>query len=167
MEKIGIYYGTTTGKTASIVEEIEFNLKKDVYEVKNVADGLGGIEELKNIILVSPSYGVGELQEDWEDVLQELKAVDFKGKNVAIVGLGNQLAFGETFVGAMRILYDAVSERGANVIGFTSIEGYSYQETESVIDGKFVGLALDEANQDDDTPLRIENWIKEIKKNFI
>ncbi|MGL4687478.1 MAG: flavodoxin, partial [Fusobacteriaceae bacterium] len=137
------------------------------YEVKNVADGLGKIEEFKNIILVSPSYGVGELQEDWEDILPELKAVDFKGKNVGIVGLGNQLAFGETYVGAMRVLYDAVTERGANVVGFTPTTGYSYQETEATIDGKFVGLALDEENQADETPLRIANWINEIKKLFV
>ncbi|MGL5122907.1 MAG: flavodoxin [Fusobacteriaceae bacterium] len=167
MEKIGIYYGTTSEKTIYIVEEIEFNLKNNVYEVKNVVDGLGGIEEFKNIILVSPSYGVGELQEDWEDILPELKAVNFKGKNVGIVGLGNQLAFGETYVGAMKIIYDAVIERGANVIGFTSTEGYCYKETEATIDGKFVGLALDEENQADETPLRISIWIKEIKNLFV
>lgn len=167
MEKIGIFYGTTSGKTGAIIEEIEFNLRKDDYEVRNVVDGIKGIEEFKNLILVSPSYGVGELQDDWLDVFDEFKQVDFTGKVVGIVGLGNQYAFGETFVGAMRHLYDAVIERGAKVVGFTSIEGYHYEECESVIDDMFVGLALDEANQDDETPERIETWVNDIKKSFI
>ena len=40
MEKIGIFYGTTSGKTGAIIEEIEFNLRKNDYEVRNVADGI-------------------------------------------------------------------------------------------------------------------------------
>ena len=33
-------------------------------------------------------------------------------------------------------------------------------------DGKFIGLALDEENQANLTPKRIENWIAEVKKNL-
>ena len=66
----------------------------------------------------------------------------------------------------MRKLYDAVIAKGAKVIGFTSTEGYSYEETESVVDDKFIGLALDESNQDNETPDRIKAWIEEIKPLF-
>lgn len=166
MKKIGIFYGTTSGKTAAIVEEIEFNLKKLDFETFNVADGIQNITEFENLILVTPTYQVGELQKDWDLRKEELKKIDFTGKKVGLVGLGNQFAFGESYADGMRILYDIVKENGAKVVGFTSSLGYSYQETNSVIDGNFIGLALDEAHQDDLTPDRIENWITEIKKSF-
>ncbi len=166
MKKIGIFYGTTSGITAGIVDEIEFYLRGEEYEVFDVANGIDKMENLENLILVSPTYGVGELQKDWENVYDELKSLDFTNKIVGIVGVGNQFAFGESYAGAMRKLYDAVIAKGAKVVGFTSTEGYSYEETESVIDNEFVGLALDESNQDNETPDRIKAWIEEIKPLF-
>lgn len=166
MKKIGIFYGTASGNTTGIVDEIEFYLRKDDYQTYNVADGISEIKDYENLILVSPTYGVGELQEDWNNVFEEFKNIDFTGKTVAIAGLGNQFAFGESYVGAMKILYDAVVKNGAKVIGFTSTEGYHYEETEAVVDGKFVGLALDEGNQGTDTPDRIKEWIEKIKPYF-
>lgn len=166
MKKIGIFYGTTSGITAGIVDEIEFYLRGEEYEVFDVANGIDEMENLENLILVSPTYGVGELQKDWENVYDKLKSLDFTNKIVGIVGVGNQFAFGESYAGAMRKLYDVVIDKGAKVVGFTSTEGYSYEETESVIDNKFVGLALDESNQDNETPDRIKAWIEEIKPLF-
>lgn len=166
MKKIGIFYGTTSGITAGIVDEIEFYLRGEEYEVFDVANGIDEMENLENLILVSPTYGVGELQKDWENVYDKLKSLDFTNKIVGIVGVGNQFAFGESYAGAMRKLYDAIIDKGAKVVGFTSTEGYSYEETESVIDNKFVGLALDESNQDNETPDRIKAWIEEIKPLF-
>lgn len=166
MEKIGIFYGSNTGKTAAIAEEIEFNLRKDNYETINVADGIDKISEFKNLILLTPTYGVGEVQEDWAAVMPQLEKIDFTGKKVAVAGLGNQFAFGESFVGGMRVLYDVVIKNGGEVIGFTSNEGYRYEESNAVIGNQFVGLAIDENNQDDETPERVMNWISELKKSF-
>ena len=166
MENIGIFYGSNTRKTAAIAEEIEFNLRKDNYEVINVADGIKKMPEFKNLILLTPTYGVGEVQEDWANVMSQFEKIDFTGKKVAIAGLGNQFAFGESFVGGMRVLYDVVVKNGGEIIGFTSNEGYHYEESEAVIDNKFVGLAIDENNQDDETPERVMNWIAELKNKF-
>ena len=166
MENIGIFYGSNTGKTAAIAEEIEFNLRKDNYEIINVAEGIKKMPEFKNLILLTPTYGVGEVQEDWANVMSQFEKIDFTGKKVAIAGLGNQFAFGESFVGGMRVLYDVVVKNGGEIIGFTSNEGYHYEESEAVIDDKFVGLAIDENNQDDETPERVMNWIAELKNKF-
>lgn len=167
MKKIGIFYGTNTGKTEAIVDEIEFNLRREDYKVINVKNGIEKIKEFENIIMVTPSYGVGEPQEDWVRNLEKLKSIDFKDKRIALVGLGNQFAFGESFVGGMRVLYDIVSANNGIMVGFTSIEGYSFEESEAIIEDKFIGLALDENNQDDETPNRINKWINEIKEKFI
>lgn len=166
MKKIGVFFGSTSGVTTGIVDELEFYLRKDDFETFDVKDGVEKIKDFDNLILVSPTYGVGELQKDWEDNKEELEKIDFTGKKIGILGLGNQFAFGESFVGAMRKLYDIVIKNGGDVVGFTLDEGYSYEETDAVIDGKFVGLAIDEGNQGGDTPERIENWVKQLKENF-
>lgn len=166
MKKIGVFYGTTTGITTGIVDEVEFYLRKDEHEVYNVADGIDELPNYENLILITPTYGVGELQVHWAKVADKLKTIDFTGKKVGLIGLGNQFAFGESFIGAIKILYDIVVKNGGEVIGFTSTDGYMFQESEAVVDGKFVGLAIDEGNQGDYTPERIENWLNEIKPQF-
>ena len=62
--------------------------------------------------------------------------------------------------------YNAVKTAGANVIGAVSTEGYTFDDSESVVDGKFVGLALDEVNEDDKTDERINAWVEEIQPNL-
>lgn len=166
MKKIGIFYGTTSGKTGAIVEEIEFNLKKVDHEIFNVKNGISDINNFENLILVSPTYGVGELQIDWENSLDEFKKIDFKNKTVALVGLGDQFKFGESFIGAIKILYDIVTENGGKTIGFTSLDGYLFKESHAIVNNMFVGLALDESQQDDLTPDRIYDWIKAILPDF-
>ena len=166
MKQIGIFYGTTSGKTGAIVEEIEFNLKKIDHEIFDVKDGVSNINNYENLILVSPSYGVGELQKDWEFHLEELKAIDFTNKTVALVGLGDQFKFGESFIGAIKILYDIVTENDGKIIGFTSLDGYLFKESHAIVNNMFVGLALDESQQDDLTPDRIYDWIKAILPDF-
>jgi len=98
--------------------------------------------------------------------LKKLEEIDFTGKVVGLVGLGNQFAFGESFCGGIRHLYDVVVKKGGKVVGFTSTDGYHYEETSIIKDSKFIGLALDEENQPNLTPKRIGDWITEIKKEF-
>lgn len=166
MKKISVFYGTTTGTTNGVVDEVEFYLRKDDYEVYNVANGISNISDFENLILITPTYGVGELQVHWNKVVKELESIDFSNKVVGLIGLGNQYAFGESFVGGLRVLYDIVTKNGGKVVGLTSTEGYHYEESEAIIDDKFVGLPLDETNQGDYTPERIEKWIAEVKKSF-
>ena len=59
-------------------------------------------------------------------------------------------------------LYDAVKDSGAKIVGAVSTDGYTFDDSESVVNGKFVGLALDEENESDKTDERIDNWVKAI-----
>lgn len=164
--KIGIFYGSTSGNSEAIAEELEFYLKnKDVIS-HNVANGIENIIDFKNIILISPTYGVGELQKDWELAKETLENIDFSDKIVALIGLGNQFAFGESFIGAIRILYDIIIKNNGKIIGFTNTDGYLFKESEAIINDQFVGLALDETNQGNKTPERIEKWLKNVIEEF-
>ena len=163
MKTIGIFYATLTKTTVGVVDEIEFFLKKDDFKTFNVKNGVKEIENFENLILVTPTYQVGEAHSAWMNNLKKLEEIDFTGK---LVGLGNQYAFGESFCGGIRHLYDVITKKGAKVVGFTSIDGYHYEETEIIEDGKFIGLALDEENQASLTPKRIGDWVEAIKKEF-
>ena len=98
MNKIGIFYGTSGSTTLGIVDELEFQLRKENYQTYNVKDGIEAMKDYDNLILVTPTYGVGELQPHWQKQYETLSKMDFHGKVVGLIGLGNQFAFGESFV---------------------------------------------------------------------
>ena len=98
--------------------------------------------------------------------MAHLKSADLKGKTVALFGMGDQEGYGSDFVSGMRQIYDVVLEKGANVIGAWEDQGYSYEHSASVIDGKFVGLALDEDNQNDLTDERIASWCAQLNSEL-
>lgn len=166
MKKIGIFYGTSGSTTLGVVDELEYQLKKEDYQTYNVKDGIEAMKDYENLILITPTYGVGELQPHWQKQYDVLSQIDFHGKVVGLIGLGNQFAFGESFVGALRVLYDIVSKNGGKVVGFVSDKEYSHEETTAVIDGNFVGLPIDETNQGSKTPQRIISWLELIKKEM-
>ena len=62
----------------------------------------------------------------------------------------------------MKELYDAAKEAGANVIGEVSTDGYTFDDSDAIVDGKFVGLALDDINEDDKTDERIDAWLERL-----
>ena len=114
-------------------------------------------------MLGSSTWGAGDLQDDWYDGVSLLQGSDLSGKTVAIFGVGDSEGYSDTFCGSMRAIYDAVEKAGAKVVGAVSTDGYTFDDSDSVIDGKFVGLALDETNEADKTDERIDAWVEEIK----
>ena len=62
----------------------------------------------------------------------------------------------------MAEIYNAVKQAGANVVGAVDASEYSYDASEAVIDGQFVGLALDNDNEESKTAARIDAWIAAI-----
>ncbi len=95
------------------------------------------------------------------------KKSTFQIKTVALVALGDQEGYDDTFVNSLGTMYEQVSKQGANVIGFTSTDGYEFEESTAVQDDKFVGLVIDEDNQDDLTDERIDNWSEQIKADIL
>ena len=106
------------------------------------------------------------MQDDWYDGLKVIKNADLSGKTVALFGCGDSESYPDTFVGGMAEIYNAVKQAGANVIGAVTTDGYTFDDSESVVDGKFVGLALDEVNEDSKTDERIDDWVAEIKPSL-
>ena len=165
MDKTCIIYGSSTG--TSIAEKIASRLglaQADVYDVANItADTVAGY---KNLLLGTSTWGAGELQDDWYDGLEKLKGADLGGKTVAIFGCGDCESYGDTFCAAMAEIYDGLKDSGAKFIGQVPTDGYTFDDSAAVIDGQFIGLPLDDVNEDDKTEGRVEAWIEQIKDSL-
>ncbi len=162
MKKTVIIYGSTTGNAASAAQTIADKLGNGAVAKEVSAASQSDLTDNDNIILGSSTWGDGELQDDWFSFVSTVKETDLKGKTVAVFGVGDQFSYSDTYVNAMGELYDAAVAAGAKVVGATSTEGYSFNESSAVRDGKFVGLALDYDNQSDLSEDRIAAWVSQI-----
>lgn len=104
------------------------------------------------------------MQDDWYDFLAKIKKLDLSGKFVAIFGCGDSSSFSDTFCDAIGTIYTDLQDTGCTFIGNVATDGYSYDDSTAVIDGQFVGLPLDELNEDDQTESRLDSWIDSLKK---
>ncbi|MCH3981559.1 MAG: flavodoxin FldA [Prevotella sp.] len=164
MKQTVVVYGSSTGTCESVAQAIAQKLGVQVIDVSALSEGV--IQENDNLILGTSTWGAGEMQDDWYDGVNVLKKAGLAGKTVALFGCGDCESYGDTFCGGMHELYEAVTEAGAHVIGAVDASHYTYEDSESVIDGKFVGLAIDEVNESDKTEERIDQWLSEIKPSL-
>ena len=164
MAKVGIFFGSTTGVTEDIAHKIAEKI--DGAEVFNIDGNEDKLEDYDVLLLGTSTWGFGDLQDDWQAVLDDLANLNLAGKKVAYFGSGDQGTFSDTFMDGMAIINEEISKTGATVIGNTSTEGYEFNESRAVEGDKFLGLALDEVNQSDLTDERIDAWVEQIKKEF-
>ncbi len=176
MAQIGIYFGTSTGKTRKVAKMIKKRFDDTIMAAPTNINR-ASIEELaafQYLIFGTPTLGEGSLpglsadceEESWEEVLPRLEGIDFSGKTVALFGLGDQVGYAHEFVDAMIELYDFFVERGARVVGQWPTDGYTFEHSEAVVDGRFVGLVLDLDNQSSLTEERLGRWLAQIAPDF-
>ena len=162
MSKIGLFYGSDTGAMEEVAENIQSAFSKEVILHDISKSSKEDIEQYDKLILASSTWGDGDLQSDWEDFEVNLEEIDFTSKTIALVGLGDQEGYGDTFCDALGHLYGYVKD--ANIVGFTDTDGYEFEESTAVLDDKFVGLVLDEDNQSELTKDRIDSWVKDVEQ---
>lgn len=164
MAKIGLFFDTDTGNTRKIAKMINKRFDEGDIELKNITKvEPADFEKYSAFILGTPTLGEGELPENWDAFLPQLDAMDFSGKTIALFGLGDQQEYGHEFVDGLGILYEKFSELGASFVGFWPLDGYEYEISRAELDGEFCGLVLDQDNQSDLTPERLETWIAQVK----
>ena len=176
MAQIGVFFGTNTGKTRKVAKMICGKFGDDIFS-KPINVNKSNLEEFLSydyLILGTPTLGEGLLPgmsadcdgESWEEFLPKLESADLSGKTVAIYGLGDQVGYAHEFVDAMLELYEFMVDKGAKVVGTWPTDGYEFDHSEAVVDGKFVGLALDLDNQSGLTDQRLDAWLKTIAADF-
>lgn len=171
-DQIVVLYGPEGGNTEKVAQLIAEKIGNERCSVVPVTEaGIKEIESYNNLIIGGATIGThnwshDNTSKDWDKFLPEFRKADFTGKKIALFGLGDQIAYTNHFVDDMRLLYDAVVENGGKVIGQWPTDGYDFNESAAVVDGKFVGLAVDEDHQEEMTTPRVEKWVKEILQAF-
>lgn len=165
--KFGFFYGTNTGVTEIVSEQIVEVLKENQIEVDlfDIASTpLGKLNDYTHLIIGTPTWNDGELQDDWEEVFQDWCKFDFTGKKVGFVGTGDQEAYCDNYLDAIGRMAKPVREKGGEIFGRWPSNGYVHKHSLGQDpDGMWVGLALDNDNQEELTEERINKWVKQIK----
>lgn len=168
---IGLFYGSTNGAGAAVAERIKVLIEQTGLATVDLHDvaytDLKEMERYPYLILGASTWNIGHLQDDWEYKFDQLDEVDLTGKMVALYGMGDQYGYPDSYVDAVGILSEKVIERGAEPAGFMPVdESYEFEYSRAVIDGVFVGLALDDENQADLTEQRLQTWVQIVLEDF-
>jgi flavodoxin I len=170
MPPIGIFFASETGSTAELARELQAHyLPAGAAEVHNLDDvDAARMNGYRALVFATSTTNCGGLPAPLEAFVPELDTVDFNGKVVALVGLGDQAGYPDAFADALGWLYEDLRARGARIVGFWPTSGYAYDYSRADLgDGAFCGLVLDQATQAEQTPQRLAAWIESVRADLL
>jgi flavodoxin I len=172
MDKIAVLFGPTGGNTekaARKVAEAFGQGQADLFSVKEVQE----VDLMPYSILIFGGPTVGShtwsdpnQKNDWDIFLTRLYKMNLKGKRCAVFGLGDQVSYSFKFADDIGIIADHAVQAGAELIGLVDPDGYTFDESKALRNGKFLGLPLDEDNEPEKTQERINLWVSRLKTEF-
>lgn len=165
----GIFYGSNMGTTENVANRIALKMGVGSDNIINVAKASAdAVLKYDNLLLGSSTWGLGELQDDWDLFINKLKAQNLAGKKVAIFGCGDNNGYEDTFCDAIGIIHEALQSSGCTFIGAIQPSDIDYTLCNSKVckDGKYLGLAIDEENESNKTDKRIATWVELIKRSI-
>jgi len=150
MQQIGIFFGTETGTTRLVAKKIQARLGEAIAAKPLNVNRIEPAQLLAHdaLILGTPSYGVGQipghsagcLESNWEEFLAKMPAdVTLRGQHDVLLGLG------------------------AEIIGGWPTEGYTFEQSAAVVEGRFVGLVIDQRTQGMLTDARLDAWVDQVR----
>lgn len=156
MKRIALFYGSSGGNTKKVAKMIAncFGNTK-IYNIENASKN--DLETHDFLIFGIPTWGIGNMQFDWEDFSKVLRKANLKSKTVALFGLGDQINYPDHFADALGLLYWLLADK-ADIIGRWPSAGYRFNKSKALQNGYFHGLVLDMDNEVDLTIPRIERW---------
>ena len=167
MNKTAIIYSFNTKKTGKVAERIRENFNDDKVEMVNAEEITEEVfMSFNQIIMGVATWFDGELPNFWDEFVPALEDLDLNGKKIALFGLGDQKGYPENFLDGVGIMAEILEEQGASLVGFTSIEGYEFENSRALRGEMFSGLAIDYENQGSMNTKRIAIWVDQLKKEF-
>ncbi|MDY3090799.1 MAG: flavodoxin [Porphyromonas sp.] len=159
MKKIAVLYGSSTGTTSELAQTIAkaVGAEAHCFDVANYK--ASDVSKYDVLILGSSTWGIGDLQDDWEGFLPQLAAEDLSGKAVALFGCGDADSYPDSFCEALAVIKEGLANTGCHFVGEYTPEGYSYDATRSEENGKLIGLCIDDVNQSELTEERLATWL--------
>ncbi|MBK8048371.1 MAG: flavodoxin [Anaerolineales bacterium] len=169
--KIGIYFGSSTGCTERIASLLKAEIEATgaaTCEVMVIS--VANAKTFSNydfLMFGGSTWNIGELQDDWAIALPTLTSAGLKGKKVALFGCGDQFGYSNSFVDAIGIIGERVTQLGAQTVGWIVPDSsYQYEFSRAAFEGVMMGLPIDEDNQAPLTPQRIVNWVHWVLEEF-
>jgi len=172
MSKIAIFYGPLGGAVNRVADKIKDIIGDDKVEMVAVKDAtVSDLEKFDKIIFGLSTVGKDTWDSeyssnDWSKFLPEIGKTNYAEKTVALFGLGDHVTYSHGFVDHIGLLGKELIKNGANLVGKVSTDGYEFDESEAVIDGKFIGLPIDEDFEPELTDERVAAWIELLKPEF-
>jgi len=165
-EAVGVFYSTQTGNTENAATKISEASGAELLAVDDMesSEDFAGYDGL---IVGCPTWNTGADEyrsgTAWDDIIDEIKEMDLAGKPVAVFGCGDSQGYGDNFCDGIEELHSTFAAAGAKMVGYVDASGYTFDESKSNIDGKFLGLPIDEDNEGDQTDDRVSAWVEQIK----
>jgi flavodoxin I len=167
MVKIGLFYGSTTGNTlkaAELIQEAFGSESLDLLDVRKASPD--DVKRYDALIFGTSTWHWGGLQDEWAVFEDNLTQEALAGKKVAFFGLGDQEHYPDHFVDGIGLLYEKVKPFGVHVVGMWPRTEYRYNASAAEVDGRLVGLALDEDTEADKTQDRVTRWVQQLKQEL-
>lgn len=172
MSKIGIFFGPAKGSVQRVADKIKNAIGVESVEMISVNDAVEtDIKRFDKIIFGISTVGKETWDSDfsntdWSKFFPKAANADYTNKKVAIFGLGDHITYPGHFVNAMGMLAKEIMKKNATIVGQVDPTSYEFDESEAIIDGKFIGLPIDEDFEPEQTDKRIASWLNDIKPHF-
>lgn len=167
--RAALIYGSSSGKTEYVVPLLQEELRPEL-EVELLDVGILAPADLARyglLLLAIPTWDIGQLEYNWQEMCDKMEGLDLSGVRIAMIGLGDQENYPDTYQDAMGMLYEFFLAHGAvGGLGFMDTHGHVFEESRGVIGDQFCGLALDEDNQPGETEPRIAAWAGQLKREL-
>jgi len=171
MKKIAVIYWPVGGNTEDAARKI-YSLLGAGHTIANLDEASAlNLNDFDCIIAGGATTGAetwekATARNTWSKFFAANADLPVKGKKVALFGLGDQILYPNHFVDQLEFLNEEFVKRGADLIGRWPVEGYKFEESRSVDDGYFYGLALDEDNEPELTGKRVAEWVNQLKREM-
>ncbi len=162
---IAILYGSSLGNTQFVAQKIHRFFPDALLSSVNDVD-LEALALCDLVILGTSTWGVGDMQDDFEMFVNGLLKSNLEGKRYALFGLGDQNNYPDSFCNGMGKLYRLLTTKKVQFLGGWPTVGYDFSESEAVVDDFFVGLAIDEENEPDLTEGRVAKWSQQLLREL-
>ena len=169
MDKIGLFWGSNTGNQEEATNYLTDYMKSEGCEVElfNISEtDPSKMLEYKKLIIGCPTWHIGELQDDWDFIYEKYKELDFNGITAAFFGCGDQVGYADNFLDAIGLLAKPFMSQGGKLIGRWPIEEYDFDNSLAQDGEEFLGLGLDNDNEEEMTEERLIIWAELIKDEF-
>ena len=113
MKKVLIVYSTVGGNTELVVEKVINELEENKFEAKKIRVDICEIRQaFENdlVILASPTYGQGDIEQHFKPFLKALQNEDITNKEFAVIGLGDTKYYPEYLTESAGLLEDFIKE---------------------------------------------------------